>query len=258
MLYIVGEDPCHSYYQGAVVKDALKTVPFLVVQDIYMTETAKMADLLLPTSTYAEKEGTFTNMTRHVQRVAPAILPEGQSRPDFDIFSDLAAICGKPFDHFSIREVQKEIERAAPIFKDVFPGKKSTQWVPDEIGHRPGFAVTSETVTEDHKESHPFKLVSNNHMFHIGSYSHYAKALVEIGPDCIAEIHSQDAQAMGVQTGDRIRVESETSSVELAVEVNNRSAQGTVYIPKNWEDIPINMMRNGEKGLISVKISKVG
>ena len=60
MLYIAGEDPCHSYYQGAVVKDALKTVPFLVVQDIYMTETAKMADLILPTSTYAEKEGTFT------------------------------------------------------------------------------------------------------------------------------------------------------------------------------------------------------
>ena len=258
MLYIAGEDPCHSYYQGAVVKDALKTVPFLVVQDIYMTETAKMADLILPTSTYAEKEGTFTNMTRHVQRVAPAILPEGQSRPDFEIFSDLAAACGKPFDHFSIREVQNEIGRAAPIFKEVFPGKKSAQWVPDKIGHQPGFAVTSETVTVDHKESHPFKLVSNNHMFHIGSYTHYAKALVEIGPDCLAEIHSQDAQAMGVQTGDRIRVESETHSVELAVAVNNRSPQGMVYIPKNWGDIPINMMRNGEKGLVSVKISKVG
>jgi len=154
--------------------------------------------------------------------------------------------------------VQNEIGRAAPIYKEVFPGKKSKQWVPDKIAHQPGFAVTSETVAVDHKESHPFKLVSNNHMFHIGSYTHYAKALVEIGPDCLAEIHSQDAQAMGVQTGDRIRVESETHSVELAVVVNNRSTQGLVYIPKNWGDIPINLMRNGEKGLVSVKISKVG
>ena len=100
-LYITGEDPVHSYYQGSVVKEALKTVPFIVVQDIYMTQTAEMADIVLPTATFAEKEGTYTNMSRHVQRVAPAVLPEGQSRPDFDIFIDIAKELGTPFNYDS-------------------------------------------------------------------------------------------------------------------------------------------------------------
>jgi predicted molibdopterin-dependent oxidoreductase YjgC len=258
MLYIAGEDPCHSYYQGAAVKDALRTVPFLVVQDVYMTETARMADIILPTCTYAEKEGTFTNMTRHVQRVAPAVLPEGQSRSDFDVFMELAERCGKPFSNDSVSEVQREIEVAAPIYKGMFPGSQWKQWSPEQTGHQPGFAVAGDEVHGATKEGYPFTLITNNHMFHIGNYSHYAKALEDIGADCIAEINSKDARNLGVQSGDTIRVESGTHSVELPVEVNGRSTQGIVYIPKNWVDIPVNMLRNGEGGLVSVKVTKAG
>ncbi|MCF8720417.1 molybdopterin-dependent oxidoreductase [Nitrospina gracilis] len=259
MLYIAGEDPCHSYYKADVVKNALQTVPFLVVHDSYMTETAKMADLILPSCTYAEKEGTFTNMTRHVQKVAPAVLPEGESRPDFDIFLDLADAFGKPFDFNSVEDVQAEIEIAAPIYKGLFPGKKSKQWTPAESGHKPGFAVTeAEAAPATNGNGYPFTLISNNHMFHIGTYTQYAKALMDIGPDCIAEINPKDAKELGVESGDRIRVESSTHTVEVPVEVSKRSVQGVIYIPKNWVDVPINKMRNGEEGLVSVKISKAG
>ena len=84
-LYIAGEDPVQSFYKPKQVKDALKSVPFLIVTDVFMTETARMADLILPSSTYAEKDGTYTNMSRHIQAVATAVLPQGTSKPDFDI-----------------------------------------------------------------------------------------------------------------------------------------------------------------------------
>ena len=93
-------------------------------------------------------------------------------------------------------------------------------------------------------------------MFHIGSYTHYAKALTDIGPDCIAELNPEDAQALNVDDGDRIMIESDTQKVEVPVTVNTVTAKGMVYLPKNWLDVPVNMLRNGGEGPVSIKISK--
>ena len=221
-----------------------------------MTETARMADIVLPTCSYAEKEGTYTNMSRHVQRVAPAVLPEGQARPDFEIFGDLAQALGKPFTHSSVQEVQKEIETAAPSYKGTFPGKKSAQWIPTESGSQPEFAIGDEGTAETPSQDYPMKLITNNHMFHIGSYSHYAKALVDIGPDCVAEISYEDSQAMNINSGDRIRIQSETDFLDVPVAVTDRTTPGIVYVPKNWVDVPVNKLRNGHQGLIPVRINK--
>jgi formate dehydrogenase (NADP+) alpha subunit len=258
MLLIAGEDPCHSNNRASDVKDALQTVPFLVVQDMYMTETASMADIILPTCSYAEKEGTFTNMSRHVQRVAPAVLPEGQARPDLEIFSDLAQTLGKPFSHTSIRELQKEIESVALSYKGTFPGKKSAQWIPTESGDKPEFALVEEAAVETSSQDYPMKLITNNHMFHIGSYSHFAKALVDIGPDCVAEISYEDSQAMNINSGDRIQIKSETDVLEVPVTVTDRTPPGVVYVPKNWVTVPVNKLRNGNRGLVPVRINKQG
>jgi formate dehydrogenase alpha subunit len=255
-LHIAGEDPVQSYYKGNLVKDALTTVPFLVVQDIFMTETAKLADIVLPTSTFAEKDGSYTNMTRHVQRVASAVLPQAGSKPDFDIFLDLAAALGQPFVFSSASEVQKEIEQAAPIYKGTFPGNRSLQWKPLSAGGRPGFRIGESREAPAAKEGYPFQLISNNHMFHIGGYSQHAPSLVEIGPECIAEIHPEDAAELGVGEGDRIAVTSETSEVEVPVRLSGVSPRGTVYIPKNWPQTPVNRLRNGEEGPVSVRVTR--
>ncbi|MFQ5450543.1 MAG: molybdopterin-dependent oxidoreductase [Nitrospinaceae bacterium] len=258
LLYVCGEDPIHSYYKGALANEALRTVPFLVVQDVFMTGTAKMADIILPASTFAEKEGTYTNMTRHVQRVAPATLPQGGSKPDFDILCDLADVLEKPFRFTGIQEVQEEIERTVSDYRGTMPGTDSKQWAPGKTGVNPRFHIRQGRKGSLEKEGYPFRLQTNNHMFHIGSYTQHAKALVDIGPECIAEIHPQDAESLNIQSGDRIIVESETAKVEVPVKTSYVTTRGMVYIPKNWVNVPVNQLRNGEEGLIAIKVSKAG
>ena len=258
-LFIAGEDPLHSYYKPQLVKEALRTVPFLVVTDVFMTDTARMADLVLPSSTFAEKDGTYTNMSRHVQRVAAAVLPQGVSKPDFDILIELATALGKPFQNTDIASVQQEIENVTPAYKGVFPGNKSVQWKPDSANTNPRFHTNSTSAEQnDGAEGYPFTLQTNNHMFHIGSYSQYAKALVDIGPECIAELHPDDAKGLGISTGDNIVVESPKGKVEVKVKTTKVTSRGMLYIPKNWINVPVNTLRNGEEGLINVKISKAG
>ncbi len=258
LLYIAGEDPLHSYYKSAQAKDALQTVPFLVVQDIFMTETAKMADVILPLSTFAEKEGTYTNMTRHVQQVKPATLPLGTSKPDFDILCELAEAVGKPFENASIQEVQEEIAREVPIYKDVFPGDDSKQWRPTGFASKPEFKICAPYDKAKDDEGYPFSLLTNNHMFHIGSYTQHADALVDIGPECLAEIHPEDAENLGVDTGDTVVVESPSGKVEVKVKTSPVSVKGMLYIPKNWTGVPVHSLRNGEEGVVSIKVSKAG
>ena len=258
-LFVAGEDPLHSYYKPQLVKEALRTVPFLVVTDVFMTDTARMADLVLPSSTFAEKDGTYTNMSRHVQRVAAAVLPQGVSKPDFDILIELATALGKPFQNTDIASVQQEIENVIPNYKGVFPGNKSVQWKPNSANTNPRFHTNSTSVEQNKvAEGYPFTLQTNNHMFHIGSYSQYAKALVDIGPECIAELHPDDAKGLGISTGDNIVVESPEGKVEVKIKTSKVTSRGMLYIPKNWTKVPVNALRNGEEGLINVKISKAG
>jgi len=258
LLYIAGEDPLHSYYKASLVKEALQNVPFLVVQDVFMTETAKMADIILPTSTFAEKDGTQTNMTRHVQRVKSATLPQGVSKPDFDIFCEIAEALGKPFKHDTVEEVQQEIDDNISIYKGLFPGTDSKQWSADSFAKKPEFQICQAFEKSGEKDGYPYRLQTSNHMFHIGSYSRHAKALVDVGPECFAEIHPEDAEALSLQAGDRIVVESENAKVEVPVKISYVTTRGMVYIPRNWIDVPVNLLRNGDEGLVSIKVSKAG
>ena len=143
---------CTPYYKGAEIKNALQIVPFLVVQDVYMTETAKLADIILPTTTSVEKEGSFTNMTRHVQKVIPATPPQYQSRTDHDIFVHLAEVFGKKLKSSSVSEVQEEILKTVPIYKGTLPGTKSRQWSPEGFKHVPCFQISDATASNGTKE----------------------------------------------------------------------------------------------------------
>ena len=95
-------------------------------------------------------------------------------------------------------------------------------------------------------------------MFHIGSYTHYSKALKDIGPDCRAEINPKDAKKLQLENGDSLIVESVQAKLTAPLNINPAVPAGTVYIPKNWPEVPVNALRNGEDGAVHVKISKAG
>ncbi len=254
-LHIAGEDPVTSYKSRATVEQAFETVPFLVVQDIYMSETARKADLVLPTATFAEKEGTVTNMTRHVQKVVPAIPVQGKSKSDLEIFHNLAQAFGAPFKSKSALDVQEEIRQAVPAYKDVLPATYD-QWKPTGVTAKPAFQICSYQELKASKREFSMKLLTNNHMFHIGSYTHYSKALVDIGPDCYAEINPKDAKKSSLENGDTLLVESSQANLKVQMKINPAIPAGMVYIPKNWPEVPVNALRNGEDGTVHVKISK--
>tara|TARA_B100000686_G_scaffold346195_1_gene432333 strand:- start:78 stop:2654 length:2577 start_codon:yes stop_codon:yes gene_type:complete len=255
-LYIAGEDPMHTYYKGSLSREALQTVPFLVVQDLVMTETAKMADIVLPICSFAEKEGTFTNMTRHVQKVSPAVLPEGSSMTEFDILVELAEALGKPFASDSVQKVQNEICDKIPFYKGIIESSEYKQWSPgNSFETKPGFSLSG-NLPALREGKFPFKLLANNHMFHIGNYTQYAKALTDVSGECVAQINRTDARKLNIESGDMIYIESDSGKLELKAEINGVTAQGMVYVPKNWVNVPVNQLRNGEEGYVSVKVSK--
>ena len=196
-------------------------------------------------------------MSRHVQGVASAVLPQGTSKPDFDILIELAETLGKPFESSTLFEIQQEIEQAVPIYQGVFPGKESKQWIPATSNKKPALKINStENASEVNHENYPFTLQTNNHMFHIGSYSQHAKALVDIGPECFAEIHPEDAKGLGVSSGDEVIIESSSNKVQVKMKTTKITSPGMIYVPKNWPEVAINDLRNGEEGLIQVKVSK--
>ena len=153
--------------------------------------------------------------------------------------------------------MQQEISTVTPFYKNVFPGGESTQWTLDSANTNPKFHNNLNSAKQNGKpEGFPFTLQTSNHMFHIGSYTQHSKALVEIGPECIAELHPEDAKSLGISTGDQIVVESSAGKVEVKVKTSKVTSPGMLYIPKNWTTVPVSALRNGEEGLINVKISK--
>ncbi len=130
-LYVMGEDPLAKYPDKDYVESALRKVDFFVVQDISMTETARLADVVMPTASFAEKDGTFTSVERRVQRVNKAFDPLGNSKADWEIVCLLAQVMGYEFDYLSAKDIFDEIARVSPIYKDVSQerlGDKGIQW----------------------------------------------------------------------------------------------------------------------------------
>jgi len=113
-LYLAGENPVVTYPDSARTKKALASLDFLVVQDCFLTETASLAHVVLPAATFAEKEGTFTNVDRRVQRVRPALRPQGEARPDLAIFQSLAQEMGANLGPSTAKEVNDEIRNLVP------------------------------------------------------------------------------------------------------------------------------------------------
>src|SRR3990172_4133853 len=258
-IYILGEDVISMYPDARFAKDALSKSKFIVVQDIFLTETTKAADVVLPGASFAEKEGTFTNHDGRVQRLRKAIRPFKGAREDLSI---LCSIGG--FRYKSARDVFEDIKKEAPGYRDIsFDGLNNTGALVKGLGTgvRSQESSASGGVRSQRQETredseYPFQLITGNHLFHSGRLSQKADVLRQLLPESFVEMSDKDALSLGIEDGDLVTIIGQHHEARLKVRVKQGSLKGVAFIAENFEDIPVNLFFKKGEGIPRVKISK--
>lgn len=260
--YLMGENPIVTYPHGKDIREACKKLDFMVVQDTFLTETAQLADVVLPTVTFAEREGTFTNMAMTVQRLNKAIQPVGEARPDWQIICALAEKMGHHFRYLSAKEILHEIGSLAPVYAGISYyrlKRREFQWISSFYNKNTPTPYSFELVPSAPKavakrKDFPYLLLVGSSLNHHGTFSRHSKTLTSIAPECFVEMNKNTAQEIGVGSGDMVAVESMQNKIQLKAKVTDELPEGIVFIPEDYEWVPVNLLRN--KVYTPVKIYK--
>jgi predicted molibdopterin-dependent oxidoreductase YjgC len=261
-LYVIGENPMLTDPDLHHVKKVLESLEFLVVQDIFMTETAELADLVLPAASFIEKNGTFTNTERRVQRIRKAIEPIGNSMADWQILSRLiSSFDGSP-EYGSPADIMEEIRILVPQYGGISYErleKGGLQWPCPSLDH-PGtpylhkgkftrglgkFSVNDyEPTTQKASDDYPFILTTGRmgHHYHSGTMTRRSWALDREHPKGYLEIHPKDAERLGITAKKRVKVSSVHGSVTCDVLITTKIIEGVVFIPFHFKEIPVNVL----------------
>jgi len=241
-LYIVGENPVVSYPNRRKVEAALDAVEFLVVQDLFMTETASRADVVLPASSFAEKNGSFTSAGRAVQRVRKAIEPIGLSRSDFEIFSELYSFLGgEVFGRAA--DVFAEIASSVPSYAGVSLDDLGENGVIYPVSNKPRFIPAVACGQEP--TAGALALVTGSVLNHCGTLSLYGEGPMYVCPEGYVELNRGDAKALGVAEGQSVTVKSSLGDLKLKAKLSVRLPAGVVFAPYHFSDMSINSITNG-------------
>ncbi|MBN2357278.1 molybdopterin-dependent oxidoreductase, partial [candidate division KSB1 bacterium] len=255
-MYIVGENLLWSAPDSAAAATALDKLDFLMVQDLFLTETAKKADVVLPACSFAEKEGTFTSMERRVQALQRAIPPIADSKPDYEIFTALANAFGAGWTNVKPQAVFEEIASLTPCFggfeyKDLTaPG--GTIWPCHEaaeecalfkkiLGNRRGaFAdvTTGRPFAEEVDEEYPFTLITGRPAFHrmTGTMISHSFTLDKEDPVATVQINTDDAKELKVRSGWAIKVKTRRGELKRTVVVTRAVPPKVIYVPIHHKD----------------------
>lgn len=265
-MYVMGENPLVADADINHARASMQELDFLVVQDIFLSETAEIADVVLPGASYAEKEGTFTATDRRVQRIHKAIDPVGDSKPDWEIIQLLAKQMDAPgFDFASAEEIMEEIAALTPIYGGIrytrLTNNSVLHWpcpTEDHPGtpylHKDQFsrgkgkfhAISYREPAEMIDESYPLVLTTGRIMFHFhtGTMTRRAEKLHQEVPEAYIELHPQDAQRIGLNGKKRVKVCSRRGEIELVARVTERIKPGVVFIPFHFAEAAANALTN--------------
>ena len=269
-MIVMGENPMMSEPNLAHAQHAIEALDFLVCIDIFMNETTEFADVILPSASFAEKDGTFTNSDRRIQRVRQALPAVGESRPDWEIVCDLAKrmenILGVSesagFDYQRPEEIWEEMRILTPDFYGVtyerIDREGGVHWPCPAVDH-PGTPYLFEddfprgrgkfwsldfgTQSELPDEEYPFNLSTGRILFHWhgGTMTRHSK-LEEAFPEPIVEMHPDDAHKLELISGDWVEITSRRGSVVCRVMVTGRSPVGTVFLPFHFVEAAANVL----------------
>ncbi len=263
-LFVVGENPIMSDPDAAHVERALQKAELLIVQDIFLTETARLADVVLPGASFAEKDGTFTNTERRVQRVRAAVAPVGEARTDWEIIIDISNRFGYPMDYASPAEIMDEIAQVTPqyggISYDRLEGEGLCWPCPDK--NHPGtkflhqgqfargkglfHAIEYRDPDEMVDKDYPMWLTTGRaHVhYHTGTMTRNSPTLHARMPEGYLEINPADAEALGVGPGEEVRVTTRRGAVTTKAMVTDRVDKGVVFMPFHFIETSANVLTN--------------
>jgi len=258
-MFIVGENPAASFPRPSLVRKALESLEFLVVADMFLTETARLADVVLPSASFAEKEGTVTNFEGRTQPVRKAIEPISQCLPDWKMVLQLSKEMGTPMPYSSIQEVMNEIEELVPFYEHLAPAdleKEDVEWADLEResvrtrrlyrGPFPsGFGRLSPAEytppTDLSGNGYPLTLLSGSILHHFGSGTRSLRAprLKKFSPHSWVEISQDDAKNLGFGDGDPVKVVSSAGELTTTVKVTDSLPSGLLFMPVSFPESPV-------------------
>jgi predicted molibdopterin-dependent oxidoreductase YjgC len=275
-LYIAGENPAADYPDIGRVQKALAGLDFLVVQDCFLSETASLAHVVLPAVTFAEKEGTYTNSERRLQRVRPALKPRGEARPDLWIFQELAKRLGAAWNSFSPRKVMDEIRGLVNLHGGMdfarLEAPRGLPWPcpsPDHLGTeilyadgfprgKARFLPPLDGFDEGDDPEYPLTLLTGPVLFHSGSLSAHSPGLLKVRGENDAEIHPEDAGKFGLAEGDTAVLESKRGKLEVRVQISRKAAPGVIFLPSSFGARGGHQLTSWDLGKTRVKLRKAG
>jgi NADH-quinone oxidoreductase chain G len=235
-MYVMGENPIFNLPDSKGVEAALKNLEFLVVQDIFLTETAKLADVVFPALSWAEKEGTFTNMERRLQRLRKSVSRKGME--DWRIVAEVGRNMGMKTNYSASEDIFEEISRVSPLHRDLSYediGKNGViyPYKGEPLRSTPGEIVTDRggASVSDGK----LYLKVERPLFHSGTLSRKAPALVNINSGASARIGTSTAAALGLKDGTVVRVSTKKGSFELPVAIDESVDGPAVLLTNNFE-----------------------
>jgi formate dehydrogenase alpha subunit len=288
-MYIIGENPRISDPDSTHVTEALEKLDFLVVQEIFLSETASLADVVLPATSFAEKDGTFTNTERRVQRVRKVLEPVGDAKPDWMIISEIGKMMGyeEEFSYSDPSEIMDEIASLTPSYGGISYNRieeASLQWPcpnRDHPGtpylHKMGFTrgkglfsvVDYRPSMELPDEEYPFILTTGRILchFHTGTMTRKVPGLNYLRNEELVEINPKDGRALGIEDGDLVEVASRRGTVKAKAKITEKSSEGVAFMTFHFAETPTNVLTNPaldpvakipELKVCAVKLSKAG
>ena len=269
-MFVLGENPMISEPNQTHTRHGLEQLEFLVCQDIFINETGEMADVILPATSFAEKDGTFTNSDRRIQRVRTAVSPVGDSRPDWDILCDIGRRVAQRlgwemahgFDYADPEAIWEEMRAVTADFWGItyerLEKEGGVHWPCPALDH-PGtpflfaedfprgrgkfWEVEYGTESEQPDAEYPFNLSTGRVLYHwSGSTMTGRSQLKKIYPEATCEMHPDDAGDLGLKTGDWVAVSSRRGTITLRLLVTERSPRNTIFIPFHFAEAAANLL----------------
>jgi formate dehydrogenase major subunit len=264
-MYMLGENPFLSDPNTNKVRKALSNLEFLVVQDIFLTETAEFADVVLPATSALEKDGTVTNTDRRVQVMRPALKPPGEARLDWQIICDIATRMGYPMRYRSASEVFDEMVPLTDAYRGLthanlgatgklYPCPKPEESDGTVVMFGDGFPTAdgrAKFVPADHTgadelpdKEYPFILVTGRVLdhWHTGVMTRRSHTLDAREPEAFVEVHPDDCRKLGVDTGRMVTVSSRRGTISLRVRMGTHTQPGSVFIPFHFREAAANVL----------------